>query len=97
VLEARSGEVALEVMRDHGDPIDLLITDVVMPRLDGPGLVREVRAERPELKVIYISGYTERNLSQSLDLEGPTHFLAKPFTLKQFAEKVKEVLHEGAA
>ncbi|MDJ0944159.1 MAG: PAS domain-containing protein [Kiloniellales bacterium] len=97
VLEARSGEVALEVMRDHGDPIDLLITDVVMPQLDGPGLVREVRAERPELKVIYISGYTERNLSQSLDLEGPTHFLAKPFTLKQFAEKVKEVLHEGAA
>ena len=97
VLEARSGEVALEVMRDHNDPIDLLITDVVMPRLDGPGLVREVRAERPELKVIYISGYTERNLSQSLDLEGPTHFLAKPFTLKQFAEKVKEVLHEGAA
>lgn len=97
VLEARSGEVALEVMRDHGDPIDLLITDVVMPRLDGPGLVREVRAERPELKVIYISGYTERNLSQSLDLQGPTHFLAKPFTLKQFAEKVKEVLHEGAA
>ena len=97
VLEARSGEVALEVMRDHGDPIDLLITDVVMPQLDGPGLVREVRAERPELKVIYISGYTERNLSHSLDLEGPTHFLAKPFTLKQFAEKVKEVLHEGAA
>ncbi len=97
VLEARSGEVALEVLRDHGDPIDLLITDVVMPQLDGPGLVREVRADRPELKVIYISGYTERNLSHSLDLEGPTHFLAKPFTLKQFAEKVKEVLHEGAA
>ncbi len=97
VLEARSGEVALEVLRDHGDPIDLLITDVVMPQLDGPGLVREVRAERPELKVIYMSGYTERNLSHSLDLEGPTHFLAKPFTLKQFAEKVKEVLHEGAA
>ena len=97
VLEARSGEDALEVMREHGDPIDLLITDVVMPRLDGPGLVREVRADRPDLKVIYMSGYTERNLSQNLDLEGPTHFLAKPFTLKQFAEKVKEVLHEGSA
>ena len=97
VLQARSGEDALEVMRDHGEPIDLLITDVVMPKLDGPGLVREVRADRPELKVIYISGYTERNLSQNLDLEGPTHFLAKPFTLKQFAEKVKEVLHEVSA
>ena len=97
VLQARSGEDALEVMRDHGEPIDLLITDVVMPKLDGPGLVREVRADRPELKVIYISGYTERNLSQNLDLEGPTHFLAKPFTLKQFAEKVKEVLHEAGA
>ena len=96
VLEARSGDVALEMLGDN-KPIDLLITDVVMPRIDGPTLVKEVRESRPDLKVIFISGYTEDAFRKRLDQDTGIHFLPKPFTLKQLAGKVKEVMHEGAA
>ncbi len=92
VLEANSGETALEILEGEGDPIDLLVTDVVMPRLDGPGLVKEVRQTRPELKVIFISGYAEDSFRKRLDEETGIHFLPKPFSLKQLAGKVKEVL-----
>jgi two-component system, cell cycle sensor histidine kinase and response regulator CckA len=92
VLEARSGEAALELMGSTADPIDLLITDVVMPKMDGPGLVREVRETHPEMKVIFISGYTEDSFRQRLDSDSNIHFLPKPFSLKQLASKVKEVI-----
>ncbi len=92
VLEARSGEAALELMGNTADPIDLLITDVVMPKMDGPGLVREVRETYPEMKVIFISGYTEDSFRQHLDSDSNIHFLPKPFSLKQLATKVKEVI-----
>jgi two-component system cell cycle sensor histidine kinase/response regulator CckA len=94
VLEANSGESALEVLKDRLDSIDLLITDVVMPRLDGPSLVRQVREDRPDLKVIFISGYTEDAFRKRLGEDGGIHFLPKPFSLKQLAAKVKEVLAE---
>ena len=92
VLEADSGETALEVLQNGKDHVDLLITDVVMPRMDGPTLVREIRGSRPELKVIFISGYTEDAFRQSLDQDADIHFLPKPFSLKQLAGKVKEVM-----
>ncbi|HTZ38088.1 MAG TPA: PAS domain-containing protein [Stellaceae bacterium] len=92
VLEAKSGEAALELMGTTADPIDLLITDVVMPKMDGPGLVREVRETHPEMKVIFISGYTEDSFRQRLDSDSNIHFLPKPFSLKQLATKVKEVI-----
>ncbi len=92
VLEARSGEAALELMGNTADRIDLLITDVVMPKMDGPGLVREVRETHPEMKVIFISGYTEDSFRQRLDSDSDIHFLPKPFSLKQLATKVKEVI-----
>ncbi|HWB51223.1 MAG TPA: PAS domain S-box protein [Stellaceae bacterium] len=91
VLEARSGEAALELM-ETTDKIDLLITDVVMPKMDGPGLVREVRETHPDMKVIFISGYTEDSFRQRLDSDSNIHFLPKPFSLKQLATKVKEVI-----
>ena len=91
VLEARSGEAALELM-DQTDKVDLLITDVVMPKMDGPGLVREVRETHPDMKVIFISGYTEDSFRQRLDSDSNIHFLPKPFSLKQLATKVKEVI-----
>jgi two-component system cell cycle sensor histidine kinase/response regulator CckA len=91
VLEARSGEAALEMM-ETSDKIDLLITDVVMPKMDGPGLVREVRETHPDMKVIFISGYTEDSFRQRLDSDSNIHFLPKPFSLKQLATKVKEVI-----
>jgi two-component system cell cycle sensor histidine kinase/response regulator CckA len=94
VFEANSGESALEVLKDHLDSVDLLVTDVVMPRLDGPSLVRQVREDRPDLKVIFISGYTEDAFRKRLGEDGGIHFLPKPFSLKQLAAKVKEVLGE---
>ena len=97
VLEANSGETALEVLKDRLEAVDLLITDVVMPHLDGPGLVRQVRESRPELRVIFISGYTEDSFRKRLGEDGGIEFLPKPFSLKQLAAKVKEVLGEDGA
>jgi len=97
VLEARSGEAALELIGNSADKIDLLITDVVMPKMDGPGLVREVRETYPDMKVIFISGYTEDSFRQRLDSDSNIHFLPKPFSLKQLATKVKEVISGVAA
>jgi two-component system, cell cycle sensor histidine kinase and response regulator CckA len=74
----------------------LLITDVVMPQMDGPELIREVRRIDPDIKVIFISGYTEDAFRQRLGSDGDIHFLAKPFSLKQPAIKVKEVIGETA-
>ncbi len=92
VIEAKSGEEALAAIRDGETPIDLLITDVVMPRMDGPALVRQVRDSHPQMKVIFISGYTEDAFRQRLDSDSEIHFLPKPFSLKQLAGKVKEVI-----
>src|SRR5205807_720810 len=68
------------------------LTDVVMPNMDGPALVREVREIHPDMKVIFISGYTEDAFRQRLDTDSDIHFLPKPFSLKQLAGKVKEVI-----
>ena len=92
VIEAKSGEAALARIRNGAEKIDLLITDVVMPCLDGPGLAREVRAIHPEMKVIFISGYTEDAFRRHLDSGGGIDFLPKPFSLKQLAAKVRDVL-----
>ena len=99
VLEARSGEAALELLNggeneSFGDAIDLLITDVVMPKIDGPTLVKQVREQLPEMKVIFISGYTEDSFRKRLGEGEELHFLPKPFSLKQLAGKVKEVMDE---
>ena len=96
VIEAESGEVALEVIRNAAEKIDLLITDVVMPRLDGPGLAREVREIRSDIKVIFMSGYAEDAFRQRLDSDSDIDFLSKPFSLKQLAAKVKEVIGGGS-
>ncbi len=95
VHEAQSGETALEIIKEKGDTLDILVTDVVMPRVDGPTLVREVRKTHPDLKVIFISGYTEDAFRKKLGEEEGIHFLPKPFSLKQLAAKVKEVIEEA--
>ena len=92
MLEAKSGEAALDLLHSADEPIDLLITDVVMPRMDGPTLIRHVREMIPDMKVIFISGYTEDAFRQRLDSDRDMHFLPKPFNLKQLASKVKEVI-----
>ncbi len=94
VLEAEHGLEALEVIANYdGPPIDLVISDVVMPGLDGPGLVEKLRASRPDLKVVFISGYAEGDFRQKVaDGEAEIHFLPKPFSLPQLTTKVREVL-----
>jgi two-component system cell cycle sensor histidine kinase/response regulator CckA len=95
VIEAKSGEAALEIIVKGEEKVDLLITDVVMPRMDGPGLIKEVRELHPDMKVIFISGYTEDAFRKRLGHDTDMHFLPKPFTLKQLAGKVKEVMVAG--
>ncbi|HTZ76469.1 MAG TPA: PAS domain-containing protein [Stellaceae bacterium] len=96
VLEAKSGEAALELLTQGKESIDLVVTDVVMPRMDGPALVRAVRETHPDMKVIFISGYTEDAFRKRLDSDTEIHFLPKPFSLKQLAGKVKEVISAEA-
>jgi two-component system cell cycle sensor histidine kinase/response regulator CckA len=92
VLEARGGEEALHILEEQNGKIDLLISDVVMPQMDGPTLIRHVKEKMPDIKVIFISGYTEDRFREQLREGEVVHFLSKPFSLKQLAGKVKEVL-----
>ena len=89
-IAAPDGAAALELARARRPA--LVLTDVVMPRMDGPALVREVRELHPDMKVIFISGYTEDAFRQRLDSDSEIHFLPKPFSLRQLASKVKEVI-----
>jgi two-component system cell cycle sensor histidine kinase/response regulator CckA len=97
VLEASGGEEALELVRRHPAAIHLLITDVVMPNMDGPTLVRAVRRLRPDMGVIFMSGYAEEAFRRNDENAAELHFLAKPFGLKQLAAKVKDVLSRAPA
>lgn len=91
VITAESGESALSVMAAQDDQnIDLMITDVIMPNMDGPTLAKHMRDANPTLKIIFISGYTEEKLKDHMGEN--IWFLPKPFTLKQLAAKVKEAL-----
>ncbi|MBA2588905.1 MAG: response regulator [Alphaproteobacteria bacterium] len=92
VLEAGGGEEALEIVKSDGVKIDLIITDVVMPNMDGPTMVRHVKQLKPDLPVIFMSGYAEEAFRRNDQNSEDIHFLPKPFGLKQLAAKVKEVL-----
>ncbi len=93
VYEAASGVEALEVMEEEaGGNVDLVVSDVVMPELDGPSLLRELRKTRADLKIIFISGYAEDAFRKNLPEGEKFHFLPKPFSLKQLAVAVKETL-----
>ncbi len=95
VLEAGSGVEALEVMEENNGHIDLVVSDVVMPEMDGPTLLSELRKTNPDMKIIFISGYAEEAFSKNLDEDEKFAFLPKPFSLKQLAAAVKDALAEG--
>jgi two-component system cell cycle sensor histidine kinase/response regulator CckA len=97
ILEASNGEAALEILRAETRPVDLVISDVMMPNMDGPSLAREIRRLKPGLKMLFISGYAEEAFKKSLESMDNFVFLAKPFTLKQLAAKVKEIMQEPVA
>jgi CheY-like chemotaxis protein len=92
VLEAGDGVQALEVAAAHTGAIHMLVTDVVMPRMSGRDLATQLTSERPGLKVLFISGYTDDTIVRHGVLDGGVAFLQKPFNLKSLAEKIREVL-----
>jgi two-component system, cell cycle sensor histidine kinase and response regulator CckA len=92
VLEARDGEKAVSLFDANAADIDLLLTDLRMPQMDGAELARRLRARAPQLKVICVSGYP----GTGVDLNLTEHYLAKPFSKADLLNKVREVL-DGAA
>ncbi len=90
VLTADNGEEALEIMA-RGEVIDLLISDVVMPVMDGPTMVREARRTRPDLRILFMSGYAEEQLRNSIDIDNVA-FLPKPFSVQELSEAARKVL-----
>jgi len=90
VITADNGEDALEII-GRNEPIDLLISDVVMPGMDGPTMVREARQSRPELKILFMSGYAEEQLRKSIDIEN-VNFLPKPFSVTELAEAARRTV-----
>jgi two-component system, cell cycle sensor histidine kinase and response regulator CckA len=91
VLEAGSGVEALEVMEKNKGKVDIVVSDVVMPEMDGPTLLKELRKTNPDMKIIFVSGYPNDAFKASLGDE-EFAFLPKPFSLPQLAAKVKEEL-----
>lgn len=92
VLEADCAEAALKIISERGQEIDAIISDVVMPGMSGPDMIKKVYQQYPDVKVIFMSGYGEDAFLESFGDERKFNFLAKPYTLKQLATKVKEVL-----
>ena len=94
VFEADGGEEAMEVLADIDFKIDLMISDVVMPEMDGPSLLKEVRKTMPHLKVIFVSGYAEESVRRDIEDDQSVEFLPKPYSLDQINSKVKQVLQK---
>ena len=90
VITATNGKEALEVL-SRGEPIELLVSDVVMPLMDGPTMVREARKTRPKLPILFMSGYAEEQLRKSIDIDNVA-FLPKPFSVQELAEAARKVL-----
>ena len=92
VLEARNGAEALTVFEAYERDIDLVLTDVVMPEMGGYELVERLRARRPELRVVFMSGYAERALTSNGLIPAGTGYLEKPFTVETLTRRLREVL-----
>jgi two-component system cell cycle sensor histidine kinase/response regulator CckA len=95
VIEAEDGEQALELAEEHAGTIDMMISDVIMPGLDGPALLKKARPFLGDAPVLFISGYAESDFSDLLQDEVGVSFLPKPLDIKTLAERVKQELHAG--
>ena len=91
VLAAGNGGEALKLARTHSGAIHLLLTDVVMPGMSGPGLAEALRGRYPGIKVVYTSGYTTDAIDQGV-LDPQVAFIAKPFKARELTSKIREVL-----
>ena len=92
VIEASNGVEALEALEEKNGAVDLVVSDVVMPEMDGPTLLKAMRGRNPELKIIFVSGYAEDAFEKSLPENQQFAFLPKPFTLSQLVAAVKETM-----
>jgi two-component system cell cycle sensor histidine kinase/response regulator CckA len=92
VLEATSGTEALTVAREYDRTIHLMIADVVMPQMGGAKLAAELLSDRPDMRVLFVSGYAETTFQRHGAIDVTTRFLQKPFSLKTLARKIREVL-----
>jgi len=95
VLVAGNGQEALQVSKGYEGHIDLLLTDVVMPLMDGRSLVKQLQPQRPEMSVLYMSGYADRPLVRQFMADPKIAFLAKPFTMESLIAKVQTVLENN--
>jgi DNA-binding NtrC family response regulator len=96
VLEATNGRHALHVAKQYEGPIDLLVTDVVMPLMNGQELAQNLAPLRPQMRVLFMSGYTDSALVRSGVYTGEMVLIQKPFTPDQLADKVREMLDAPA-
>jgi CheY-like chemotaxis protein len=96
VLQVSSGPDAVALVQQHPGPIHLLLTDLVMPLMDGRELAEQLAAFRPGIKVLYMSGYSEETISHHGVLESGLNYLPKPFTPEALAKKVREALTNPA-
>jgi CheY-like chemotaxis protein len=91
VLEARHGQEALRIM-ESGARVDLVVTDLVMPEMGGRELVERLRARHPALKVLFMSGYSERGVTADGMMPRGTGFVEKPFTMEQLVRRTRDIL-----
>jgi two-component system cell cycle sensor histidine kinase/response regulator CckA len=89
---AHSTDEALALAPAYDGPIDLMVTDVVMPQMGGAKLAADLASDRPDMKVLFVSGYAETTLQRHGEIDVTTRFLQKPFSLKAMARKIREVL-----
>ncbi len=92
VLAAESGREALQLVRNHAGAIHLLITDVMMPDMDGPELVRQLSAIRPDTRTLFMSGYMDDTLGEGGILSTNANFIQKPFSPGTIAQRIREIL-----
>ena len=92
MLEAENGQHALKIAREFKSLIHLMITDVVMPQLGGAGLASQLAVDRPEMQVLFVSGYAENTILRQGAIDVNARFLQKPFSLKALACKIREIL-----
>jgi len=95
VLQTPNGNMALRVCEEYDQPIHLLLTDVVMPEVSGMELAREIQKKRKDVKVLYMSGYTDNSIIHHQNLVPGINFLEKPFSAKTLSNKVREMLDQN--
>jgi CheY-like chemotaxis protein len=95
VIEAINGKKALEILTQNGTKIDLIVTDLIMPEMNGKEMAVEVEKILPEVRILFTSGYAEDHIVQSGSLDKGVDFLQKPYSIQTLAKKVREVLDKN--